>query len=107
MVRAAAAGTGRSSGTRSSNLMLDSRQALFAHCVALSINAAHESWNRRPRALAHADHIAEAIGLDVVAAGRSSMIDNYPGRATKARIVQAVREAKGEQAAQLIGHLKK
>src|SRR5262249_8130347 len=36
----------------------DSRHAQFAHCVALSINAVHESWNRRPRALAHADRIA-------------------------------------------------
>jgi ParB family chromosome partitioning protein len=27
----------------------DSRQALFAHCVAFSVNAVHESWNQRPR----------------------------------------------------------
>jgi ParB family transcriptional regulator, chromosome partitioning protein len=85
----------------------DSRHALFAHCVALSINAVHESWNRRPRALAHADRIAEAIGLDIAAAGGSPTVDNYLGRVTKARIVQAVREARGEQAAQLIDHLKK
>jgi ParB family chromosome partitioning protein len=38
---------------------VDSRHALFAHCVGLSINAVHESWNRRPRALAHADRVAE------------------------------------------------
>ena len=86
---------------------IDSRQALFAHCVALSINAVHESWNRRPRALAHADRLAEAVGLDVMAAGWSPTVDNYLGRVTKARILQAVREAKGEQAAQLIDHLKK
>jgi ParB family transcriptional regulator, chromosome partitioning protein len=85
----------------------DSRHALFAHCIALSINAVHESWNRRPRALAHADRIAEAIDLDIVAAGWSPTVDNYLGRVTKARIVQAVREARGEQAAQIIGHLKK
>src|SRR5207245_2919965 len=85
----------------------DSRDALLAHCVALSINAVHESWNRRPRALAHADCIAEAIGLDVAATGWSPTVDNYLGRVTKARILQAVREAKGEQAAQLIDHLKK
>ena len=34
-------------------------------------------------------------------------MDTYLGRVTKARILQAVREAKGEQAAQLIDHLKK
>jgi ParB family chromosome partitioning protein len=85
----------------------DSRDALFAHCVALSINAVFEPWNRRPRALAHADRIAAAVNLDMVAAGWSPTVDNYFGRVTKARIVEAVREAKGETAAQLIEHLKK
>src|SRR5262249_37624234 len=83
------------------------RGALFAHCVALSINAVYEPWNRRPRALAHADRIAEAVNLDVVTAGWSPTVDNYLGRVTKARIVEAVREARGESAAQLIAHLKK
>jgi ParB family chromosome partitioning protein len=85
----------------------DSRDALFAHCVALSVNAVYEPWNRRPRALSHADRIAEAVKLDVAAAGWSPTVDNYFGRVTKARIVEAVREAKGETAAQLIEHLKK
>jgi ParB family chromosome partitioning protein len=85
----------------------DSRQALFAHCVALSVNAVHESWNRRPQALAHADRLAEAVALDVTAAGWSPTIENYLGRVTKTRILQAVREARGEHAAQLIDHLKK
>jgi ParB family chromosome partitioning protein len=85
----------------------DSRDALFAHCVALSVNAVSETWNRRPRALAHADRIAEAVSLDMVTAGWSPTVDNYIGRVTKARIVEAVREAKGETAAQLIEHLKK
>jgi len=85
----------------------DSRDALFAHCVALSVNAVFEPWNRRPRALAHADRIAEAVSLDIVAAGWSPTIDNYFGRVTKARIVEAVREAKGETAAQFIEHLTK
>jgi ParB family chromosome partitioning protein len=89
------------------NFDRDSRDALFAHCIALSINAVYEPWNRRPRALAHADRLAEAIGLDVAAAGLSPTVDNYFGRVTKARILQAVREAKGETAAQLIEHLKK
>jgi ParB family chromosome partitioning protein len=85
----------------------DSRDALFAHCVALSVNAVYEPWNRRPRPLAHADRIAEAVGLDIAAAGWSPTVDNYFGRVTKARIVQAVREAKGGPAAHLIEHLKK
>ena len=85
----------------------DSRQALFAHCVALSINAVHESCNRRPRALAHADRLAQALDLDMVAAGWTPTVDTYLGRVTKGRIVQAVREAKGDRPAQLIEHLKK
>jgi ParB family chromosome partitioning protein len=85
----------------------DSRHALFAHCVALSVNAVFEPWNRRPRALSHADRIAEAVKLDVAAAGWSPTASNYFGRVTKARIVDAVRQAKGEAAAQLIEHLKK
>ena len=85
----------------------DSRQALFAHCVGLSVNAVHESWNRRPRALVHADRLAQALDLDMVAAGWTPTVDTYLGRVTKGRIVQGVREAKGERAAQLIEPLKK
>ena len=85
----------------------DSRDALLAHCVAMSVNAVHEPWNRRPRALAHADRIADAIGLDVAAAGWSPTVENYFGRITKSRILLAVREAKGDQAAQHLDHLKK
>jgi ParB family chromosome partitioning protein len=85
----------------------DSRQALFAHCVSLSVNAMFEPYNRRPRALAHADRLAEALDLDMVAAGWVPTAENYLGRVTKAQVLSAVREAKGEQAAQLIDHLKK
>ena len=85
----------------------DSRQALFAHCVALSVNAVHEAWNRRPRALAHADRLAQAVDLDMAAAGWTPTVDTFLGRVTKARILGAVREAKGERAAARIEHLKK
>ena len=47
------------------------------------------------------------VGLDMVDAGWRPTVDNYLGRVTKARILEAVREAKGEQSAQLIDHLKK
>jgi len=85
----------------------DSRQALFAHCAATTVNATHEPWNRSPGRLAHADRLAEAVGLDMAAAGWAPTAETYLGRVTKARILQAVREAKGEQATQLIDHLKK
>lgn len=85
----------------------DSRQALFAHCVSLSVNAVYEPYNRRPRALAHADRLAMATDLDMVAAGWTPTVETYLGRVTKARILGAVREARGERAAARIEHLKK
>jgi ParB family chromosome partitioning protein len=85
----------------------DSQAALFAHCASLSVNAVHEPWNRSPHRLAHAHTLARAVNLDVAAAGWSPTVDNYFGRVPKARILEAVREAKGEPSAQLIAHLKK
>lgn len=85
----------------------DSRSGLFAHVVSLSVNAVHEAWNRRPRALNHADQLARAVDLDMAAAGWKPTVDNFLGRVTKARILQAVSEAKGARAADRIAHLKK
>ncbi|MER9713302.1 ParB/RepB/Spo0J family partition protein [Mesorhizobium sp. M0174] len=85
----------------------DSRQALFAHCVSLSVNAMYEAYNRRPRALAHADQLAQAVDLDMVAAGWVPTVDTYLGRVTKARILASVREARGTRAGDRIEHLKK
>jgi ParB family chromosome partitioning protein len=53
----------------------DSRQGLFAHCVALTVNAVSETYNRR--------------------------------RVTKGRIVEALREARGESAAERVRSFKK
>jgi ParB family chromosome partitioning protein len=57
--------------------------------------------------IAHSEQIARSIGFDLVEAGWAPTVENYLGRVTKARIVQAVRESKGEETAQMIGHLKK
>jgi len=43
----------------------------------------------------------------MVQAGWRPTVDNYFGQVTKPRILEAVREAKGELSAQLIDHLKK
>ena len=43
----------------------------------------------------------------MVDAGWRPTVDNYLGRVTKPRILEAVREGAGDQAAQLIDHLKK
>ena len=91
--------------------------ALFAHCASSAVNALYEPANRYNEArvsahgvrrrLGHADVLARALGLDMVSAGWKPTVDNYLGRVTKPRILEAVREAKGEQSVQLIDHLKK
>ena len=85
----------------------DSREALFAHCVALSVNAMFDPYNRRPRALAHADALAEALDLDMAAAGWEATVETYLGRVAEARILAAVREAKGDDAARSLEGMKK
>ena len=84
----------------------DSREALFAHCVSLSVNAVHEAWNRRPKAFAHADRLAQAVDLDM-AASWTPTAANFLGRVAKARILQAVAEGRDQRAADRIEHLKK
>src|SRR5216683_2517071 len=91
--------------------------SLFAHCASFAVNALYEPANRynQGRVSAHgvrtridqADVLARAVGLDMVQAGWRPTVDNYLGRVTKPRILEAVREAKGEPSAQLIVHLKK
>jgi len=83
------------------------RGMLFAHCVGQTVNAVHEGWNRRPRALAHADKLAEAVDLDMTKAGWTATADSFLGRVTKARILQAVREGRSEADAERISGLKK
>ncbi len=93
------------------------RSALLAHCVSFGVNALYEKGDRYggpgvsaqgvQNRIAQADRLARAVGLDMVDAGWRPTADNYLGRVTKPRILEAVREAKGEQAAQLIDHLKK
>lgn len=85
----------------------DSRQALFAHCASLTINALHEGWNRRPRALAHADRLAQAMQLDMTAAGWAPTVEGFFSRITKGQMLDTVREAQGDEAADRIAGLKK
>jgi ParB family chromosome partitioning protein len=51
--------------------------------------------------------VARAVDLDMVEAGWEPTVDGYLNRVPKARIIEAVREAKGEGTAQLLDHLKK
>ncbi|MBY0509007.1 MAG: ParB/RepB/Spo0J family partition protein [Rhodospirillaceae bacterium] len=84
----------------------DSHAALFAHCAASAINAVHEPWKRNANRMAHADDLAQAVALDMALSWKPT-VDNYLGRVTKTRILDAVREARGDAAAQLLDHLKK
>ncbi len=94
-----------------------SRSALLAHCVSFGVNALVEKVDRYggaglsqhalERRIGQADRLAVAVGLDMADAGWTPTVGNYLGRVTKGRILEAVREAKGAQAAQLIDHLKK
>ncbi|WP_244464302.1 hypothetical protein [Bradyrhizobium japonicum] len=81
------------------------------------VNALHEPVNRynQERVSAHdvrtrldqANVLARAIGLDVVQAGWGPTVDNYLGLVAEPRILETVREAKGESSARLMDHLKK
>lgn len=99
------------------NLDGASRMALLAHCVSFGINALHEKPNPfsgygvsaqgLERRFAEADRLARATGLDMIEAGWRPTVDNYLGRVTKPRILEAVREGVGEDRARLLEHLKK
>jgi ParB family chromosome partitioning protein len=73
----------------------------------LTINVVAQAHDPRKGAMSHGDELARAVHLDMVQAGWRPTAENYLGRAPKARILEAVREAKGESAAQLMEHLKK
>jgi ParB family transcriptional regulator, chromosome partitioning protein len=90
--------------------------ALLAHCVSLGVNALFEpvkgydgriSAHGIAQRIAAADALATLVGLDMAEAGWTPTVDNYLGRVTKPRIIEAVREAKGDSTAVLIEHLKK
>ncbi len=84
------------------------RAALLAHCVSFGVNAHYEKGDRYggpgvsahgvQQRIAQADRLARAVHLDMVEAGWRPTVDNYLGRVTKPRILEAVREAKGDQA---------
>jgi ParB family chromosome partitioning protein len=93
------------------------RIALLAHCISHGVNALHEKTDRYgggavtahsvQQRLKNADRLARAVGLNMVDSGWKPTVDNYLGRVPKRRILDAVREGKGERAVQLIEHLKK
>jgi ParB family chromosome partitioning protein len=76
------------------------RLALLAHCPSFGINALHEKVNPyvagiTASGLAQSEIVAQAVDLDMVAAGWEPTVDNYLNRVPKAHTLEAVREAKG------------
>ena len=80
--------------------------ALFAHCASQTVNAVKLPWERKPRAHATADKLATALALDMTA-NWIPTVRTYLGRVTKAHILDAVREAVGDEAADRIASMKK
>lgn len=100
-------------------LTLDEQEqaSLFAHCASLGVNAQAEivpkydngriSAHSVARRIAHSHVLARAVGLDVLEAGWRPTIDGYFRSVPKPRILADVTEARGEQFAEMIDHLKK
>lgn len=80
----------------------DDRMALFAHCIAASVNAVQNG--KRP--VTTADPLARALNLDMAAHWQPT-VGNYLGRVSKERVLEAVREGASEEAADNIASLKK
>ncbi|HWU93772.1 MAG TPA: chromosome partitioning protein ParB, partial [Sphingomicrobium sp.] len=89
----------------------------FAHCAAGAVNALWEPVPKHgsgrvsaygvERRIEHANVLARAVGFDMVATGWRPTVENYLGRVTKPRILEAVAEGTDPQKASLIDHLKK
>lgn len=85
----------------------DDRRALFAHVVAMSVNAVRIPNLTTREAQRHANQLATAVGLHMTSAGWVPTVANYFGRITKAQILADVTEAKGSDTAELLADLKK
>ncbi|MCP3477641.1 ParB N-terminal domain-containing protein [Bradyrhizobium sp. CCGUVB1N3] len=90
-----------------SSLAMDELLALLAHCASLSLDAVQRSNGGSGRtALAHAGTLAKAMPHDMTRYWQPT-VANYLGRVSKERILEAVREGRGEDEARLIAGLMK
>lgn len=84
----------------------DSRAALLAHCVSLTLDAV-KSWERRPwTVMAHVETLASALDLDMRAYWRPTAV-RYLDRVTKAHVIAAVGDGVSPDAAMRLTGLKK
>lgn len=84
----------------------DSRTALLAHCVSLTVNAVWLPWGRTNDHIGAADDLARAVDLDMTAYWTATK-DAFFGRLSKSRIVQAVSEAVSHAEAERILPMKR
>jgi ParB family chromosome partitioning protein len=90
-----------------SRLDMAAQVELLAHCASLTVNAVH--LPKQPSAnaaMAHADTLAETLGLDM-AATWTPTVASYFGRVSKERILEAIREGVSPEAATNIATMKK
>lgn len=87
---------------------------LLGHCVSLGVNALsdtskdhHAGPGMKAQRITAADLLAREVGLDMAQEGWVPTVDNYLGQVTKAQILEAVGDAKGQDAVSRIAHLKK
>jgi ParB family chromosome partitioning protein len=73
----------------------------------MTVNAVIEPRNPGRERTRHADQLAEMLNLDLGEAGFAPTAENYFGRVTKAEILNAVTDARGEETASLLADLKK
>ncbi len=95
----------------------EEQASLFAHCASLAVNAQAEivpkydngrvSAHSVARRVEHSHVLARAVELDLISAGWKPTVDGYFRSVTKPRILADVAEARGEQFAAMIDHLKK
>ena len=78
---------------------------LIAYCVALTVNAVHQPYSRL-NALDFADKLATSLDLDMTGHWWPTA-RSYFGRVTKGHIVDAVRDAVSDEAAERLTGLKK
>jgi ParB family chromosome partitioning protein len=82
------------------------RLELLAHCVALTANAMQGKTGVPEATLAHAAQLASETALDMAAYWQPTAA-NYFSRVSKERILEAVRETSGDDAAKRIANEKK
>ena len=82
------------------------RLNLLAHCVSLTVNAVQASPRRANETDDHADVLARELALDMTVYWQPTA-ENYLGRVSKERILEAVREGAPESATKDIAAMKK